>query len=34
MHAKEGDIVKVRVKKGFLALKGSTPLEIMGVEWS
>jgi uncharacterized membrane protein len=34
MHAKEGDVVKVRVKKEFLALRGSTPLEIMGVEWS
>jgi uncharacterized membrane protein len=34
MNAREGDIVKVRVNRGFLSLKGSTPVEIIGVDWS
>ncbi len=34
INAKEGDIVKVRVNRGFLSLKGSTPVEIIGVDWS
>lgn len=34
MNAREGDIVKVRVTRGFLSLRGSTPVEIIGVDWS
>jgi uncharacterized membrane protein len=33
MNARKGDVVKVSVKKGFLSLRGSTPVEILGVEW-
>jgi uncharacterized membrane protein len=33
MNAKEGDLVKTKVTRGFLSVGGSTPVEIMGVEW-
>lgn len=34
MNAREDDIVKVSVRRSFLSLRGSTPVEIIGVEWS
>jgi uncharacterized membrane protein len=34
MHARVGDIVKVRVRRGLLSLRGSTPAEIIGVDWA
>jgi uncharacterized membrane protein len=34
MHANVGDIVKVRVSRGMLSLRGSTPEEIIGVDWA
>jgi uncharacterized membrane protein len=30
--AKDGDIVKIRVNRGFLSIKGSIPIEVLGVE--
>ncbi len=33
LNARKGDRVKVRVKKGFLSIRGSTPMEVLGVEW-
>lgn len=33
MNAREGDLVKVRVEKGLLSLRGSRPAEVIGVEW-
>ncbi len=34
LNAREGDTVKVRVKKGFLSIRGSRPVELLGVEWT
>ncbi len=34
MHANVGDIVKVRVRRDLLSLRGSTPEEIIGVDWA
>ncbi len=34
MNAREGDRVKIKVRKGMLSLRGSTPVEVSGVEWS
>lgn len=34
LNAREGDVVKVHVKKGFLSIRGSSPIELLGVEWA
>ncbi|HDH28154.1 MAG TPA: DUF2101 domain-containing protein, partial [Euryarchaeota archaeon] len=34
MNAGEGDTVKVRVEKGTFSIRGSRPVEIIGVEWT
>jgi len=33
-NAREGDRVKIRVRKGLFSLRGADPVEIIGVEWS
>jgi uncharacterized membrane protein len=33
-NAREGDTVKVRVEKGTFSIRGSRPVEIIGVEWA
>jgi uncharacterized membrane protein len=34
MHARVGDTVKVKVRRGLLSLRGSAPEEIIGVDWA